>query len=214
MTMKKLGEIALLLSAALLSLNLAACEPAAAAPSAAPTPHDGSAVNTPPSFGVTGFDPGSFQEGRVVKLDGKTIRIATANEEVDLELSSSTVVWDGIIWVANIPTEAGDFVTAWGVWNPDHSFAVQKLYVNIVNLQGRASNVSRGTGSGSFVIVDQYGKTQRVIVAASSEIYEGGAGSGSRYGEKPVLPQNGEDVQVIGREMKDGSVLAVNLSLP
>jgi uncharacterized protein DUF5666 len=204
MTMKKLGEIALLLAAALLSLNLAACEPAAAAPYA---------VSTPPGFGVTVFNPSSFQEGRVVKLDGKTIRIATANEEVDLEVSPSTVIWDGITWVANIPTEAGDFVTAWGVWNPDHSFAVQKLYINIVNLQGRVSNVSQGTGSGSFIIADQYGKTQRVIVAASSEIYEG-AGSGSRYGEKPVLPQNGEDVQVIGREMKDGSVLAVNLSLP
>ena len=212
MTVKKLGEAALLLPTALLALNLAACEPAAVVPTPVPT-HDGLADNTPAGFGATGFNPGSFQEGRVVNLDGKTIQIATANEEVDLELSSSTVIWDGIAWVANIPTEKGDFVTAWGAWNPDHSFAVQKLYINIVNLQGRASNVLQGTGSGSFVIADQYGKTQQVIVAASTEIFEGSAGSGSGYLERPVLPQNGENVQVLGREMKDGSVLAVNLTL-
>jgi len=178
------------------------------------THSDVTGVSTPPNLGVTEFSTSSLVEGRVVRFDDKTIRIATEKEEVDLDISKTTVIWDSIIWIANIPTKTGDFVTAWGIWNPDHSFAVRKLYVNIVNLQGRVSNIAQGSKGASFDITDQYQKTEHVIVSSLTEIYESSSGDKSTYQENPKLPQNGEYVEVVGQKVGDESVLAVNITLP
>ncbi len=171
-------------------------------------------TNTLSVLGPAEFSANALQVGRVVRLGGQTIRIATETEEVDLKISSATITWDGIGWIANMPTNVGDIATAWGARSPDHSFAVQKLYINIVHLQGKASSSIQGGQDASFVLTDSYQETERVTVAPLTEIYEAASGGKLRYQENRVLPRESQFVEVIGRRMEDGSILAVTLTLP
>ncbi len=152
-------------------------------------------------------------EGRVLEVDGATLFIESGNETFRLTSSAATLIWDGIPWVANVPTKAGDFVIAEGIWKRDHSFDARKLYVNIVNLQGRASDVSRQGDGATFLLADQYQQSDAIAISPLTEIYEGSTGARSLYGQNPVLPANGVYAEVIGRKMADGSVLAVNITL-
>jgi len=213
--MKRLIEVILsFLALALFSLILTACSHLVAISSAEPTNNSGTAISTLPKPGMTGFGTLSLVEGHVIKLDSKMIHISTENGDVELDISASTVNWDGINWVSNIPTTIGDFITAWGIWNTDHSFTVQRFYVNIENLRGKVSNVIRGSKVASFDVMDQYQQINHINVLPLTEINQGGTGTKSSFQENPVLPQNGEYVEIVGRALDDGSISAVNITLP
>ncbi len=64
-----------------------------------------------------------------------------------------------------------------------------------------------------FLLADQYQQTDTIAISPLTEIYQGSTGVKSTYGQNPVLPANEVYVEVIGREMEDGSVLAVNITL-
>ncbi len=214
--MNRCIDLRVFLVMGLVSLSVTACRPPAnpphAAATGAPTVSGNGDFSTPMRPWLTPFNPSALQTGRLVSLDDKHIHISAENGLVTLNVSTSTVIWDGITWIADIPSRAGDEITAWGTWNPDHTFAVQKLYVNIENLQGRASNVIKGNQGGSFDVADQYRKNEHITVASLTDISQGNMQFS--YQQHPLLPLNGGYVEVIGRRMQNGSVLAVRLTMP
>jgi len=129
-----------------------------------------------------------------------------------LHTAQLTIIWDGVSWIADIPTEKGDFITASGTWNTDGSFTAETLYINIVNLQGKVTNFIHDNESASFVIVRPRDEINRVIISPSTEIYA--REEKSTYREDPAVAQNGAYVEVIGRRLKDGSILAANINIP
>lgn len=151
-------------------------------------------------------------EGRVLEVDGGTLFIASGNERVRLTTSAATVVWDGLAWVADVPTRVDDFVFAQGIWKRDHSFDARQLYVNIVNLRGKASAVNHQDQGATFHLADQYQQTDTIAIMLLTEIYED-TGAKFAYEQKHVLPSNGSYVEVIGRQMADGTIMAVHITL-
>lgn len=164
----------------------------------------------------TNSPPGSpsLVEGTVLTYDSKTILIKTENKQVILEISNSTIIWDGIIWIAEIPMEIGDFVIARGTWTSDNSLAVDLLYVNIVNLRGTVSKVLQNQDNASFSITDQNQIEDQVIVSILTKVYEINVSGQSTYQESHLLPRDGDIVEVIGRKLKDGSILASSITIP
>ncbi len=221
--MNRCIDLRVFLVTGLFSLSVTACRPLAGTSHAAATHRSGTTAaattvstsadfSTPTRLWLTPFNPSALQTGQVVSLDDKNIHIYAENGLVTLKVSTSIVIWDGITWIADIPPRAGDEIIAWGTWNPDHTFAVQKLYVNIENLRGKASNVIKGNQGGSFDVADQYQKNEHITVSSLTEISQGN--TQFSYQQNPVLPLNGEYVEIIGRRMQNGFVLAVRLTTP
>lgn len=155
-----------------------------------------------------------FVEGRVKKVDlpGFWIETNPQHEEVLVEISDQTIQWDGITWIAEIPVEIGDFVTASGTWNPDQSFAAIKLYVNIVNLRGKVGQVVDQSELATFEMMGLNQKVEQISLAPQTILYEGE--TQSKFQDSHHLPRTGDQVQVIGRRLKDGTVIAVNIYIP
>ncbi len=82
--------------------------------------------SVPPSTPTLSTWPNTL-EGRVLEVDGDILFLASGNERFRLTTSAATLVWDGIPWVANMPTRVDDFVMAQGIWKRDHSFDARKL---------------------------------------------------------------------------------------
>ncbi len=167
--------------------------------------------SVPPSTPTLSAWPNTV-EGRVLEVDGSTLFVASGTDRVRLTTSAATLVWDGIPWVADVPTRVDDFVFAQGIWKRDHSFDARKLYVNIVNLRGKTSAVTPQGERATFLLADQYQNTDAIAILPLTEIYEG-TGAKFTYEQKHVLPSNGSYLEVIGRQMADGSIMAVNITL-
>ncbi len=173
--------------------------------------HNAEDRSVPPSTPTLSTWPNTL-EGRVLEVDGGTLFVAWGNEKFRLTTSAATLVWDGIPWVADVPTRVDDFVFAQGIWKRDHSFDARKLYVNIVNLRGETSDVTPRGESATFLLADQYQHTDTIAIFPLTEIYEG-TGTKFTYEQEHLLPSNGSYVEVIGRKMADGSIMAVNITL-
>ncbi len=173
--------------------------------------HNTENQSVPPSTPTLTTWPNTL-EGRVLEVDAGTLFVASGNERFRLTTSAATLVWDGIPWVADVPTRVDDFVFAQGIWKRDHSFDARKLYVNIVNLRGKASSVNHQGQSATFHLADQYQQTDTIAIMPLTEICED-TGARFTYEQKHVLPSNGSYVEVIGRQMADGSTMAVNITL-
>ncbi len=165
----------------------------------------------PPSTPTLSAWPNTL-EGRVLEVDGSTLFVASGTERFRLTTSAATLVWDGIPWVADVPTRVDDFVFAQGIWKRDHSFDARKLYVNIVNLRGKTSAVTPQGQSATFLLADQYQQADTIAILPLSEIYES-TGAKFTYEQKHALPSNGSYVELIGRQMANGSIMAVRITL-
>jgi hypothetical protein len=127
-------------------------------------------------------------EGIIINYERQTILIKTENRQVVLEISKNTVIWDGISCIAEIPIQSGDFVTAWGIWNSDNSLAVEKLYINIVNLQGTASNIVQNQDNASFSVTVQGQSESRIVISSLTKVYQITTSTQSTYKESHLLP--------------------------
>ena len=150
----------------------------------------------PPPVGARRVE--NYVAGPAMSVSLEEIVVAAFERgEVLLRLSPSTQAWDGL-WVKDIPIDPGDWIAAWGERQADGSHDVEKLYVNIVNLQGIISNVEDGGDVIWFRHQDARQGAHEVkvdlrMVRIHRELQEGGR------------------MQVIGRKLKDGSVVATTL---
>lgn len=114
--------------------------------------------------------------------------------------------------MADIPVEVGDRVLALGVRRPDGSLDVEKLWVNPVNLMGPIEAVSREGAGWRLRVKDRYLGSVEVRVDPRTEI---GTGPGlvAPLAQRPVQWSVGQHIQVVGRRLRDGTVLAATLDM-
>lgn len=160
-----------------------------------PTPGASESKRTPVS---------GYVSGRAVSVASDHVVVKTASQgDVALNLAPFRI-WDDL-WVKEIPIEVGDDITA---FDPRDG-RMPVLYVNIVNLIGTVSNIRREAGILFFDLrggpVGAHQDTayavkveQRARVAEPAQ--EGGP-----------WPQENQRSQVIGRRLKDGSILATTV---
>lgn len=160
-------------------------------PTTRPTPP------TPPPPGASMLIE-EYASGPAVAVDTDKLVIKTYDRgDVTLHLSSRTEVWENL-YVKDIPIEVGDRITAWGPRRADGSHDVEKLWVNLVNLRGTMSNIKRGTSDLQFTLRDtRRGMFSIIIQQQASRVGNG--------------PRENQPCQVVGRKLKDGSVLAVTV---
>lgn len=151
-----------------------------------------------------------YQSGVVVEATPGGMLIKTSDRgNVVLRLSHATEVWEGL-WVGGIPVGAGDRVIAWGRRQADGSLDVAKLWVNIVNLIGPISKTEKGAGGPRLHVRDRHMGSMIVRIDQRTAV-PGRNGQRAPFGSEPVDLLQGQRVQVIGRQLGDGSVLATNL---
>jgi hypothetical protein len=118
--------------------------------------------------------------------------------EVALHLTPTTRIWNDL-WVKDVPIEEGDWITAWGPRLADGSHDVELLYANIVNLQGVVLEVRHDEDAVRLTHVDARQGQHEIVIYAERAL---GAG---------VELRDGDRLQVVGRKLGDGSVLATTL---
>jgi hypothetical protein len=153
-------------------------------------------------------------EGKVLDIKSKDeILIHTsAFNDVTLHITENTSIWDGIAWIAEMPTQEGDYITAYGVWESDRAnFYPQIMYVNIEDLHGIVDDIDKENSK--FIIKDSHQGNTVVFVDAFTKIMSE-SGKTDTYQNIQALPKSGDYVEVIGRKIAEGTVIAVNLSIP
>lgn len=170
-----------------------------------PTSSTNPMTNNHPDFNIAG----KVQEMGVSEI----IILSPENQNIHLHIPDQSRIWDGIEWVAEIPIEVGDDVVATGVWEENSSvFIVQSLYINIVQLRGVAGEIDKENLQ--LKLDDPRQGVRTVIIDARTEVYLLHDNRQGAYQELQVLPETGEYIEVIGRQLKDGTVLSVNITIP
>jgi hypothetical protein len=130
--------------------------------------------------------------------------------EVKLKITNKSIYWNNNAWMADLPIETGDTITAYGAWDTSQTkFLVDRYYTNLLNLNGIVEYVSGE--SESFQLVGQYDEYFIFPLLYRSEIiYERNENDPDIYYD--LLPSPGDYVEVIGREIKGSDVLAVKIT--
>lgn len=169
-------------------------------------------VPPPPPPPGTSLVVESFATGHAVQVGPDVILIETSERgKVALHLSPTTDIWESR-WVKSIPIEVGDHIMAWGARRTDRAHDVEKLWVNLVNLQGTVSNVKKEMAGLTFHHHDSRQGAhivkidQRTLVALRDS-------PKVTFASRPVDLAEGQFSQVIGRKVKDDSVLATDVYL-
>lgn len=154
-----------------------------------------------------------FASGSVMEVNDKRILLTNPTRgTLVLHLSRTTAVWKGG-WDSGRPIEVGDQVAAWGEPRAGGTeYDVEKMWVNIVNLQGRISNVRQGPSGPQFRLQDRYLGPQQVAMQSTTLINRPD-GRETPFGADLVAPRDGQFLQVIGLRLKDGSVQATRVFL-
>lgn len=152
--------------------------------------------------------------GKVQEIEsGEIIILSPENQNIRLRIPDQSRIWDGIGWVAEIPIEIGDDVVATGDWEENKLvFVVRNLYINIVYLRGTADEVDKENLR--FTLDDPRQGKNAVIVNALTEVYLTNDNRQGAFQDLQILPKEGEYVEVIGRKLKDGTILSVNITIP
>ena len=128
---------------------------------------------------------------------------------VTLYLLPETDIWEGR-WVKDIPMRAGDQVVAWGHRRPDGSLEVTKLWVNIVNLMGPIADLQKEGNNLRLRIRDRRRGWRGVLITPQTFIVLS-ALPRMTFADNPVDFKAGQFLQIIGRELQDGLVLATDV---
>lgn len=135
-----------------------------------------------------------------VTVEGKVLEIKSNNEllidtldhnKIVLHITEKSSIWDGITWIAEIPTQKDDHIIAYGVWEQNQTnFSVQKMYVNIENLQGIVDDIDKENSK--FVIKDSRQGKIIVAVHALTEISVSESEKKDIYQNIQTLPKSGD----------------------
>ena len=148
----------------------------------------------------------NYAGGRVLKIDPDKILIDMFERgDVTLYITSQTNIWKGE-WNGKLPIEVGDYINAWGTPRDKQSLDVEKMWVNIINLRGKASDLKEETSGLQLRLSDsglgEYSVEINGKTIISQEDQE------KPFDKTSVSLKEGQWMQVIGLELKGNSVLA------
>jgi len=151
-------------------------------------------------------------EGELISIDGNEMVIQQSDrKEILLNTSESTIFWEGIDWLAEMPAEIGDQITAMGKWSKDQTtFEVESYYVNLQEIQGAVIYVSGETEAfmldqpdQDYLILPMLKRTQ--LLTETPEDFRS-------YKYYDLMPNYGEKLTVVGRSIDDPFVIAVKMT--
>lgn len=154
-----------------------------------------------------------YVEGTVTAVAPDRITIAAVDgSSTILHFTPSTEVWEGR-WVARIPIEPNDQVIVWGTRQIDGSLSLEKIWVNLVNLIGKSSSIREDGSRIELICNDRYKGEVRVAITEDSFIADSQSATKRSFKDHRIKPTDGQLIQVIGRQSKDGLVLATDVYL-
>lgn len=155
------------------------------------------------------FKEGKQLEGELIHIDESKLRIRQDDgQEFDLILSNQTTYWDGIDWMMKTPAKVGDRIEAFGVLAEDtKTFSVDRYYANRVDLQGIVYYVC---GETEAFMVDQPDQEYIIIpLPQKTELRTETPTDPTSYKYFDLMPNFGEELQVVGREIDEPFLIAV-----
>jgi len=150
--------------------------------------------------------------GELISIDGNEMVIQQSDgKEVLLNTSESTIFWEGIDWLAEMPAEPGDQIWALWKWSKDQTtFEVESYYVNLQEIQGIVFYVSGETEAfrldqpdQDYLILPMLKRTQ--LLTETPEDFRS-------YKYYDLMPNFGEKLTVVGRRIDDPFVIAVKMT--
>jgi hypothetical protein len=150
------------------------------------------------------FVEGIFIEG---ELNSLTIR-QEDGKEIPLQLSAQTIYWDENEWMNKTPAKIGDQIQAYGSWKKDQSaFEVKSYYANRVDLKGVVFYVC---GETEAFMLDQPDQKYIILpLPQKTELRTETPTDPTSYKYYDLMPNFGEELQVIGREFEEPFLVAV-----
>ena len=151
-------------------------------------------------------------EGKLVNIDGNEMVIQQSDKkEVLLNTSESTIFWEGIDWLVEMPAEIGDQITALGKWSKDQTtFEVESYYANLQEIQGVVFYVS---GETEAFMLDQPNQDYLILpLLKRTELLTETPEDPRSYKYYDLMPNFGEKLLVVGRRIEDPYVIAVKMT--
>jgi len=149
--------------------------------------------------------------GTVVEVEETRIVISTADRgQVTLQIVPETRIWKGK-WDSQLPIEVGDFLYGYGVPNEESTvFEMEQLEVNIVSLRGPVSSVTQTAAGVDIVLEESYTGVPTLVHIESDTLVTTDSGENA-FEETPIEVEVGDGFQIIGLQLRDGSVLATRI---
>lgn len=151
-------------------------------------------------------------EGELIKLDGDGMVIQLSDGvQVLLNTSESTIFWEGIDWLAEMPAKLGDQITALGKWSKDQTtFEVASYYANLQEIQGIVFYVC---GETEAFMLDQPDQDYLILpMLKRTELLTETPEDPRSYKYYDLMPNFGEKLLVVGRGIDDPYVIAVKMT--
>jgi hypothetical protein len=151
-------------------------------------------------------------EGELVRIDGDEMVIQQSDgNQVLLQTSENSIFWEGIDWLAEMPAEIGDQITALGTWSKDQTrFEVERYYANLQELNGVVYYVC---GESEAFMVDQPGQEYVILsIIKRTELLTENPEDPRSYKYYDLMPNFGEKLEVVGRRIDYPFVIAVKIT--
>ena len=151
-------------------------------------------------------------EGELIRMDGDDLVINQSDgKEVTLITSESTIFWEGIEWLAELPAETGDKITAMGKWSKDQTtFEVESYYANLQEIQGVVFYVC---GETEAFMLDQPDQDYLILpMLKRTQLLTETPEDPRSYKYYDLMPNFGEKLTVVGRTIEDPYVIAVKMT--
>lgn len=151
-------------------------------------------------------------EGELYKINGDDLVINQSDgKEVTLITSESTIFWEGIEWLAELPAETGDKITAMGKWSKDQTtFEVESYYANLQEIQGVVFYVC---GETEAFMLDQPDQDYLILpMLKRTQLLTETPEDPRSYKYYDLMPNFGEKLTVVGRTIEDPYVIAVKMT--
>ena len=151
-------------------------------------------------------------EGELIRIDGDEIVVQQSDgKELLLHTSESTIFWEGIDWLAEMPAQIGEQITAFGKWSKEQTtFEVESYYTNLQELEGIVYYVC---GETEGFMLDQPDQDYLIIpLPKRTELLTETPEDPRSYKYYDLMPNFGEKLTVIGRGIEDPFVIAVKMT--
>jgi len=150
--------------------------------------------------------------GRIVAVLPDSLIVATIDRgEIILQLRPETQIWEGR-FVKDIAPAIGEEITGWVRPTLTKMYLAERLWINWATVQGRVTSVcAAGVG---LLLECRQPDSRTTLVRVDPQTQITTATHNADFEQWHATLSEGERVQLIGRRLADGSLLAVTLSLP
>lgn len=154
----------------------------------------------------------NFVEGELLEISADQLLIQQEDgNEIALNLSDSTIYWEGIEWLTIFPALVGDQIMAYGEWSKDDtSFNVDNYYANRLIIKGQVTFVS---GEVEGYMLNQPGQEYLIFpLPKKTELLTAKVEDPRSYKYFELLPNPGDWIEVDGKKITDDYVVAVRMT--